>query len=519
MHNNFYFLRQLTKSLEGTLKGSVLSECFSQNKDELMLRMEVGSTSFYIRASLLPSFSCLNFPSDFHRARKNSVDLFSEIIGLTITSIRQFVNERSFTLELSDSYHLLFKMHGNRSNVILFKNDRVKEVFKKNIRGDQHINLQALDRAIDWSFEYFIAHEQQAKSIYFTFGKVVWQYLEEEKKFNTLRPEEKWSILSDTVSQLENSDYYLTTIKDIPHLSLIRTGNIIEHFDEPITAVNTFFSTYTQATALLTEKKALLSSLRSKLTAAENYCTNNLEKLRSLENDHHYKMWADLIMANLNHIRAGAERAELPNFYKNHELTEIKLKKELSPQKNAELYYKKAKNQSIEKEHLQKALINKQHAVKRLKFILAEIESLDDLKLLRQKASEFKSELKDEKENENLPYREFQYNGFKIRVGKNAAANDELTLKHAYKDDLWLHAKDVPGSHVVIKHQAGKKIPKEVIEKAAQVAAFNSKRKNESLCPVIVTPKKYVRKRKGDPPGMVVVDREEVILVEPSPLQ
>jgi len=101
-------------------------------------------------------------------------------------------------------------------------------------------------------------------------------------------------------------------------------------------------------------------------------------------------------------------------------------------------------------------------------------------------------------------------------VGRNAEANDELTLKLAYKEDFWLHAKDVAGSHVIIKHQSGKNFPKDVIERAAQLAAYNSKRKTDSLCPVIVTPKKFVRKRKGDPAGAVVVEREQVILVEPK---
>jgi len=116
---------------------------------------------------------------------------------------------------------------------------------------------------------------------------------------------------------------------------------------------------------------------------------------------------------------------------------------------------------------------------------------------------------------ENLPFHEFEFKGYKILVGRNAEANDKLTLKYSYKDDLWLHAKDVAGSHVLIKYQSGKNFPKDVIEYAAGLAAYNSKRKNESLCPVAFTQKKYVRKRKGDPAGMVVIEREEVILVAP----
>jgi predicted ribosome quality control (RQC) complex YloA/Tae2 family protein len=68
----------------------------------------------------------------------------------------------------------------------------------------------------------------------------------------------------------------------------------------------------------------------------------------------------------------------------------------------------------------------------------------------------------------------------------------------------------------LIKHQAGKNFPKDVIERAAELAAYNSKRKNDSLCPVIVTPKKFVRKRKGDPAGAVVVEKEDVVMVVPK---
>ena len=115
-----------------------------------------------------------------------------------------------------------------------------------------------------------------------------------------------------------------------------------------------------------------------------------------------------------------------------------------------------------------------------------------------------------------LPYHEFEFKGFKIWVGKNAISNDELTQKYSFKEDLWLHAKDVAGSHVLIKYRAAKPFPKDVIERAASLAAYYSKRKNESLCPVTVTPKKFVRKRKGDPVGAVVVEREEVLLVTPG---
>jgi predicted ribosome quality control (RQC) complex YloA/Tae2 family protein len=101
-------------------------------------------------------------------------------------------------------------------------------------------------------------------------------------------------------------------------------------------------------------------------------------------------------------------------------------------------------------------------------------------------------------------------------VGKNAKNNDELTLKFAHKDDLWLHAKGVSGSHVIIKHKAQLAFPASVIEYAAQIAAHYSSAAGSSLVPVIYTPKKFVRKPKGANPGQVSVEKEELLLVEPK---
>ncbi|MBA4144856.1 MAG: hypothetical protein C0523_03760, partial [Cytophaga sp.] len=203
------------------------------------------------------------------------------------------------------------------------------------------------------------------------------------------------------------------------------------------------------------------------------------------------------------------------DFYHENKPLEIKLKRELSPQKNAEVFYRKSKNKQIETDKLKEAIAKKEKEVARLKKSIAEIEATEGLKEFRKKVGDAGIVTPREKETPPPPYHEFEFRGYKIWVGRNAEKNDELTLKYTFKEDLWLHTKDVPGSHVIIKHQAGKKFPKEVIERAAELAAYNSKRRTETLCAVIYTPKKFVRKRKGDPAGAMVVEKEEVILVEP----
>lgn len=515
MHNNFYFLKQLSAHLERIIQGSIISECYSQEKDELMLRFETTTGSFFIKTSVLPLLSCLSFPKDFQRAKKNSVDLFPVLIGQRVLIVRQFRNERSFSLQLSNGYEVLFKMHANRSNIVVFENEEPQLLFRKNIIADSSINLNALDRDIDWSFEAFVQNHDRLPELYFTFGKLIWQYLRLQE-FDSGRLEDQWSMIQGLLSELENPRFYTTIINGLPEVSLVKIGEIKKEWNDPLSATSDFYYSFTQAYARNQQKAGLLSQLKNQIDSGKNYIEKNRQKLSELTHDNHYKAWADLIMANLHNIQAGSERVVLDNFYNDNRPVEIKLKKDLSAQRNAEVYYRKAKNQHLEIERLQQAIAGKEDDIAMCGRMMLEVEHTDDLKSIEQVRRKFEGHQRKQKPAEHVPYHEFLFQNFRIWVGKNAQANDELTFKFGYKEDLWLHAKDVAGSHVLIKYQSGKVFPKDVIERAAELAAYNSKRKTETLCPVVVTPRKFVRKRKGDPPGSVVVEREDVIMVEPK---
>lgn len=515
MHNNYYFLRQLSAELEKRISGLVVSECYSQNKDELIIRFETLTQPFFIKASLQSGFCCLSFPEEFSRARKNCVDLFPALIGQRAEGITQFTNERSFAIQFSENHELLFKMHGNRSNLVLYKNGEPLSLFRNHLATDLEIKLKDLHRTIDWSYEAFESQINDLTTLYFTFGKPFWNFLA-RNNFEEISHVEKWQAIQDLISYLKKPNYYISEIDLKLTFSLFPEGNIIKQFKDPVQAINEFFHQYTRTFTFLSEKKATQTQLTAKLHGSLNYLVNANKKKKEIEKDTHYKTWADIVMANLHQIKPGEEIITLSNFYDDNKPVEIKLKKDLSAQKNAEVFYRKSKNQQIEIQKLTEGIASKQKQIALLQEKISALEKIKDLKSLRSFITD--SGLKQEAEikEKPLPYNEVEYNGFKIWIGKNAQHNDTLTLKHTFKEDLWLHAKDVPGSHVVIKYQSGKKFPKDVIERAAQLAAFNSKRKTESLCPVAYTPKKYVHKRKGDPAGAVVVEREEVILVEPK---
>ncbi len=513
MHNNYYFLRQLSLQLERILTGAKLVECFSQNKDELIIVFEKDQHYIPIKAHLLSTFSCLAFPWDFHRARKNSIDLFPEITGRTVEAIQQFENERSFAFHFGDEQSLLFKMHGNKSNIILFNGDE-KTLFKNSLPGDEQIVLGEMDRAIDFSKPAFEKNIHSLKKLYFTFGEVVWQY-RKEKGFYDQPLNQQWEMISDTLQKLNSPTFFQTKLNNEIIFSLLPVGEILKESTNPMEAVTDFFYAYTQTHSLSTEKDKAIGMLTSKLKASQSFLNKTTSKLKDLKIENTYKIWADLLMANLYSIPERAKKISLPDFQDPSRQIEIPLSETLSPQLNAERYYRKSKNHQIEINRLEESIQNKSEEIKSLEQQLAELQQSTHLKELRQYVEKFGLEKKPQEEVIFLPYRAIEFQGFQIWIGKNSKANDELTLKHSYKEDLWLHAKDVAGSHVLIKYKSGKPFPKEVIERGAQLAAHFSKRKNESLCPVAYTQKKFVRKRKGDPAGAVVVEKETVILVKP----
>lgn len=516
MHNSYYFLKQVAAELNVRLKGFTLVSCFSQSRDELLVEFNNAAGSLFIRASLLPELQSLSFPRQLSRARKNSVDLFDDLLMKKVSVVRVIANDRSLTIELGEGHALLFKMHGNQSNVIHLKADKAIDVFRKSITQDLDITPSTLERDLDWTEAGFLNAKDMQRH-FFTFGREVWMYLD-ERGFKDLSPPRQWEMLHNLRDILESPDrYYHAEFRSKLMFTLFPLGTTVATFKDPLEAATSFVSVYSSGHAFYMERGGLIGQLESAIRKTQQYLTRIDAHLNDLLGDKHFQVWADLLMANLKKVKEGEHMVTLENFYEDNRPIDIRLNPQLSPQKNAEVYYRKAKNRAIELSRLEQLITERRELLSKLESQLATIKGAGDLKELRALSPTVRNE-RSRAQAVKVPYRELVFKDFRIWIGKDASSNDELTFKYGFKEDLWLHARDVSGSHVLIKHQAGKNFPKDVIERAAQLAAFFSRRKGESLCPVSVTEKKYVRKRKGDPAGMVIVEKEKVMMVEPKGL-
>jgi predicted ribosome quality control (RQC) complex YloA/Tae2 family protein len=523
MHTNFYFLRQLTPRLTEKLAGLVLAECFSQERDELVLgfcpdgKQWRHRRDFYIRATLRGDFAALAFPDEFRRAGKNSVDLFADLLNRPVLGVRQFLNERAFALQFSDDWALLFKLYGNRSNLVLFRGDEAVELFNNKLFADENLRLSALDRPLDQSREAFERAGGDWKKLFPTFGKEVNKVLETALSGVT-ELETRWQAVDSMRRRLENPERFFVKNLDFQLvLSLLEEGgDLVRSETEPLAAANAFYYGFSKISTLDREKSAALRLIAKRLKQTDAYLESVWQKLSEIDTGVKAEEIGHLLMANLHAVPERAEAVEVHDFYRDQPLR-IKLKPDLSPQRNAEVYYRKAKNEKIEIARLQEAIEAREAERGDLEQHQRAIEAIESVKELRKylKASGPEESAKVPETMDTL-FRKVAVDGFEVFIGRNARNNDLLTTRYARKEDLWLHARDVPGSHVVIRRKPGHPFPNRVIERAAQLAAWYSKRRTDSLCPVIVTPRKFVRKTRDLAEGQVIVDKEEVVLVVPE---
>jgi predicted ribosome quality control (RQC) complex YloA/Tae2 family protein len=514
MQNNFYFLRQVSESLKNKIIGYKAYSCFSQTKSELILQLERAGNVFNIRINTSPDLSCVSFPSNFSRSKKNNIDLFGEIIGRTVTDVLQFENDRSFALTF-DGLTFAILLHGVRANVILFEGEDPKVFFNKKLSRGFNLKMTHLNRKLDLSYNAFAANHFQIKKTIPTFDATIQQYLE-SINFKERQETEKWELVQEVLSILETPvSYYITENNKKIILSLLEVGEVKKIFADPLEAANGFFEHFTYNNLFTRTKENLIGEYQKAIIRTKSFLAKTKEKLASLNQSNLYEEYANILMANLQQVSPGAREAVLFNFYNNREII-IPLKETLSPQKNAENYYKKAKNKKYEISNLESVIAGKELFLNTLQKEFVQLQEVSGLKDLKSFTKRQETQKTVDDEEESVPYRRVIFDGYEILVGKSAKSNDELLQKYTYKDDLWLHAKDVTGSHVILKYKSGSNFPAYVIERAAEIAAFNSKRKTDSHCPVTYTHRKFVRKQKGLAPGAVIVEKEKVLIVTPK---
>ena len=235
------------------------------------------------------------------------------------------------------------------------------------------------------------------------------------------------------------------------------------------------------------------------------------------------RQFGDIVTANLHRITKGQRLLQAEDFYDpDMKTVEIPLSELLSPQQNAAKYYKDYARMKTAEKELTRQMELAQQELSYLQSVLDELNRAEtdaELDEIRQelhaggyvRADTAKKRMKQTK---LAPMRFESTDGYPIYVGRNNRQNDELTFKLARKDDLWLHAQKVHGSHVIISC-GGTTPPDDTVTQAAQLAAYYAESTGGQNIAVDITPVKQVKKTPGGKPGMVIYHTYRTVIVNP----
>ena len=279
-------------------------------------------------------------------------------------------------------------------------------------------------------------------------------------------------------------------------------------------------------------KDALRQKGQGLRKTVQNLCTRIRRKMAIQEKElqetfdrERLRQLGDIVTANIHRIQKGQTILEAEDFYDEEmKIIQIPISNTLSPQQNAAKFYKDYTRMKNAEKELTRQLELGETELTYLLSVLDELNraaSEQELEEIRQelqqggyvKADSGKKRIKQSK----LPPMRFEStDGVPIYVGRNNRQNDELTFKMARKDDIWLHAQKVHGSHVIIAC-GGKSVPDDTVTQAAQLAAYYAEATGGQNIPVDVTPVKQVKKPPAGKPGMVIYHTYRTVIVNPYP--
>lgn len=270
----------------------------------------------------------------------------------------------------------------------------------------------------------------------------------------------------------------------------------------------------------------LRKSITIKLDRLYNKQKKQHEELLESEHADEFKLKGELLTAYIYMIKKGMKEIEVQNFYtSDYSNIKISLNENLTPSENSQKYFKKYNKLKTAKKEITHQMDINEEEIDYLENILLSIdncENMDELQDIREELVKLgyakvqgKAKPKKETTLTTMPHKFLSSDGTTIFVGKNNKQNDHLTLRIADYDDIWMHTKNIPGSHVIIKC-AGTEVSDETIYEGAMLAAYFSKSKMSSKVPVDYTKKKNVKKPSGSKPGMVIYETNSTIYVTPT---
>lgn len=548
----------ISSELKNKLILGKIEKVYQPEADELVFNVHTKSGNLKLYMTTNPN-ACR-----IHLIEKNPVNppaplsfcmlLRKHLQGARITDIRQFESERIVEIDFENlnelgftvSKRIVFEAMGKHSNVVLVDIGTGKIVDAiKHVSIDQSRVRQILPGLI---YNYPPKQEKtgfkeklpetleeltDGKAILNMVGGISGAFAEElantKDRANFLKEITEAATLE--VEKLEPRvyldendtprEFYVVPLKDFEESCQVETFDTVSEMLE-------FFYENRESTNRAHQKSVnLIHSVNDKLSKLRLKKKKLSEDLLRAENSEELRLFGELLTANISIVKPGAKQVKVTNYYDGSEVV-IPLDERYNAAKNAQIYFKRYGKQKTAIKEKQLQLETNEEEIIYLESVLSFLEEAKDVS----QVDYIRQELEDtgylrkrkipggfkEKKVKFAPITYKLPNGMIVKVGRNNRENDYLTFKEAKKNDLWLHTKDIPGSHVLLIYDHVTDwdgLDEKSIHMAASIAAFHSKGKSSQNVAVDYALIKNVKKPNGAKPGMVIFRDNGTVYVDP----
>lgn len=550
--------KAVTEELKDKLVNGKLNKIHQPTDSELVLTFRNNRKNHALLISLHPTYARLHLTNDTYQNPKEPpmfcMVLRKHLSGAYLEEIEQVNMERVILLkfkarnEIGDiSYKTLaIEIMGRHSHVILVEPDN-----KKIIDSMKHVSIaQNRYRTILPGSDYKFPPEQDKlnpltinsdefiNKLDFNAGKIDQQivnllvgvspFIAKELTYQAgLSSEAKYQeVFNNFQTQLKNEDYsptiYREAKEDFHVLRMTSKPESTEKFTSTSEMLDEFYSGKAERDRVKQQAKDLSRFIKNELNKNERKLKKHKQTINKAEKAQEYQKQGELLTAHMHLASKGDKEITVVDYYdpEQQEIT-IKLDPNKTPNENAQSFFKRYRKLSTSIKVIRKEIIKTEAEITYFEQLIQQIDdaSVDDVEEIREELREqgyLKRRTKQKKQKKikkPMPEEYRSTDGTTILVGKNNRQNEYVTTKMGHRDDTWLHTKDIPGSHVVIRELE----PSETtLLEAAQLAAYYSKAKDSSSVPVDYTKIRHVRKPNGAKPGFVTYDNQQTLFVTPS---
>ncbi|MFR9274573.1 hypothetical protein B9N57_03405 [Finegoldia magna] len=561
----------VTKAIVDDIKEKLINGKISKvnqpDKNELDLIIYNNKQNYKLLISASSSLPRMHFTNE---NKKNPIEAYNFCMlmrkylqGAVITDIYQESMDRVVSIDINSrdemgydmNYTLVVELMGKHSNIILIEKesqmivDAIKRISfdTKSIRQilpktkysyleDDKINILKSDDLPINIAEGTTKLQQVFYKNYTGFSPTISREiclradLDYNIRVEDLNDDEKSRFnqaFIDIREDIRNCDYEYSIVidedeklKDFHVIKLEKYGYQKKNFDDIHEMLDYYYKKHSSNDSITQKSSHLKKIVSNKIQRNSNKLSNLTVDLQEAKKRDIYKVYADLISSNMHLINKGMDKITVDNFYDDMNPIEIPLNPIKSGNENAQIYYKKfSKLKTREKMITQELPLIKQEN----EYLLQLLETLERITEY-QELSEIKDEMvkiglikkskkKTAKVKPSKPRHFVTGNNVDIFVGKNNYQNDNLTLKQANREDIFVHVKDMPGSHVIMRNE---NLIQKDYDVACFLAAYFSSMSKEKYVEVDYTEKKNVKKAKGAKPGMVFYNNFNTVNVDMS---